>query len=308
MTRNQSIDTFRGLAIIGMVFFTLTLKLSSDLPELLKHNSYDSLHIGDFVLPMFLFASGMSIAFFIKKREVMNKKDFKVDILRRFFRLVLIGIILSPFSANGFFEMDEVMLCAILFIACILLVKIDWKLLIFLIFLINFSYYALNEFYEISFFQEHYLGGYPATLYYFPVMLIGFIVGKELIAKDIFSKKNLIIMSIIVIFFFISWIIIPIKKLEASPSFMMLSILFSFIIFAVVDKMVKTKRFKEIEYLGKKPIRYWLMMYIIFIIPAHFYIETNNKDFPLNIQWQFGILISLGLIILLWGISKVIDR
>lgn len=308
MSRNPSIDTFRGVAIIAMVFFTLTLKLSNDLPEIIRHNSYDSLHIGDFVLPMFLFASGLSIAYFIKKKESMKKREYKVDILRRFIRLVIIACILSPFSANGLFEMDEVMLSAILFIFCILLLKLNMKILIGIIFSINISYILLKEYYGTSIFEGYYLGGYPAALYYFPVMLIGFMIGKELITIQVFCKKNWIIISIIVLFFFISWIFIPIKKLEATPSFMMLSVLFSFSIFVFVDKIVKKRRFKEIEYLGKKPIRYWMMMYIIFIIPAHFYIESNNKGFPLDIQWQFGIFISFGLMILLWGISKVIDR
>ena len=273
MSRNPSIDTFRGTTIIGMVFFTLTLKLSSNLPEILRHNSYESLHIGDFILPMFLFASGLSLAYYLQKKENEEKRVFRTDVIIRFSRLAIIGIILSPFSANGFFKMDEVMLCAILFIVCIIISKINWKILIFLICSINISYIALKEFYEISFFHKHYLGGYPATLYYLPVMLIGFIIGKEMISKGLWSKKNKIIISIILFFFLISWFFIPIKKLEATPSFMMLSILFSFSIFVFVDLICNNfHRFKEIEYLGKKSIRYWMTMYIIFIIPAHFYI------------------------------------
>ena len=56
-------DAFRGLAIVGMVFFTLTLKLSRNLPDILKHNVSGSLHLGDFVLPMFIFGSGISLAY-----------------------------------------------------------------------------------------------------------------------------------------------------------------------------------------------------------------------------------------------------
>lgn len=308
MTRNPSIDTFRGVAIIGMVFFTLTLKLSSDLPELLRHNSFESLHLGDFVLPMFLFASGLSLAYFLIKRENIEKRKFKTEVIKRFCRLVIIGIILSSFSANGFFEMDEVMLSALLFIACVLLFKFNWKILICLIFLINISYIALKEFHGTSIFHGHYLGGYPASLYYFPVMLIGFMVGRGIISNGIWSKKNKMIIALTFIFFFISLVFVPIKKLEASPTFMMLSVLFSFCIFILIDLVVKKHRFVEIEYLGKKPIRYWMMMYIIFIIPAHFYIESNDKEFPLDVQWEFGILISFGLMVLLWGISRVIDR
>ena len=57
-----------------MVFFTVTLRLSSDLPDPLRHNVWGSLHLGDFVLPMFLFASGLSLAYFLQKRE---KEQYK---------------------------------------------------------------------------------------------------------------------------------------------------------------------------------------------------------------------------------------
>ena len=65
--RNRAIDAHRGLAILGMVFFSLTIRLSADLPGPLKHNVRNSLHIGDLVLPMFLFASGLSLAYFLEK-------------------------------------------------------------------------------------------------------------------------------------------------------------------------------------------------------------------------------------------------
>ncbi|MCK4718720.1 MAG: DUF1624 domain-containing protein, partial [Thermoplasmata archaeon] len=67
--RDRSIDVFRGIAIVSMVFFTVTLKLSSDIPDILRHNSSGYFHIGDLVLPMFLFASGLSLAYYIDKRD-----------------------------------------------------------------------------------------------------------------------------------------------------------------------------------------------------------------------------------------------
>jgi hypothetical protein len=308
MNRNQTIDSFRGLAILGMVFFTLTLSLSRNLPFILRHNVRGSVHLGDFVLPMFLFASGLSIAYFIEKRKNQKQKIFFKDVTKRFTRLAIIGIFLSFFSAYRFLEMDEVMLSAILFIACIFLYKFNLKTNLFLIFLINSSYFVLIYFDKISIFKMYYLGGYPAAVYYLPVMLTGLLIGKEIIENGLWSKNNKLIFVIIIVFFIFFSIFIPIDKLAATPSFMMFSILFSILIFIFVEEIIQKLPFKEeIEYLGKKPIRYWLMMFIIFIIPLWFYFQLANQTIPLDINWFIAIVLSFGAMIFLYLISIGID-
>ncbi len=308
MNRNQPIDAFRGLAILGMVFFTVTLRLSRDLPELLRHNVWGSVHLGDFILPMFLFASGLSLAYFIQKREREKQNTYLRDVVKRFGKLALVGISLSIFSASGFLEMDEVTLSALVFIACIALSRLDWKVILCIIFFINLSYIALIQLDQVSIFIGHYLGGYPAALYYLPVMLIGLMIGKGIISKELWCKSNKITMVMIVVFFLIFWNFIPLNKMTASPSFIMLSILFSFLIFTVTEKIVcGINSLGELEYIGRKPLRYWLTMYIVFLIPLKLYIVFSEQDFPLHIYWLIGIVISLGLIMVLWGISHMID-
>lgn len=308
MDRNHAIDTFRGLAIIGMVFFTVTLRLSSNLPEFLRHNVRGSLHLGDFVLPMFLFASGLSLAYFIKKREKEEQKPFPIDVINRFAKLALVGISLSFFSANGFFEMDEVMLSALLFVACIALYRLDWKIILGVIFFINLSYILLMQLDLLSIFLGHYLGGYPAALYYLPVMLTGLILGKGIVYKGLWCKSNKIIISVIFIFFIFFWIFIPINKMAASPTFIMLSILFSFLIIAVIILIMGNKTFSnELEFMGRKPLRYWIMMFIIFIIPVRIYDELSGQVISFQLPWLISVITSLGLMIIFWGASHIID-
>jgi len=308
MIRYQPIDAFRGLAILGMVFFTVTLRLSSDLPDPLRHNVWGSIHLGDFILPMFLFASGLSLAYFLQKREKEEQSVFFRNVIERFGKLALVGISLSLFSAYGFLEMDEVMLCALLFIVCVALHRLDWRVLLGIIFFINLSYILLIQLDQVSIFIGHYLGGYPAALYYLPVMLVGLMIGKGIISKELWCHSNKITIVMIFAFFLIFWSFIPLNKLTASSSFVMLSILFSFLIFAVMEMMIRnTNSMGELEYIGRKPLRYWLMMYIVFLIPLRFYIEFSGQALPLNLPWFIGIAMSLGLMILLWWIAHMID-
>jgi len=285
-----------------MIFFTVTLRLSSDLPDSLRHNVWGSIHLGDFILPMFLFASGLSLAYFLRKREKEERKVFWVDVIKRFAKLAFVGVSLSFFSAYGFLEMDEVMLCALLFIACVALSRLDWKIVLGIIFFINLSYIFLMQLNQVDIFIGHYLGGYPATLYYLPVMLTGLTIGKGIISEKLWCEKNKIFVVMIFIFFILFRVFIPINKMTASPPFIMLSILFSFLVFAVIEIVLcNIGVMNKLENMGRKPLRYWVMLYIVFIIPLWFYVEFSRQTLPLQIYWPIGIVISLGLMLFLWS-------
>jgi len=296
------------MAILGMAFFTVTRRLSPDLPDFLRHNVWGSVHLGDFILPMFLFASGVSLAYYLQKKEGGKKNVFLKKVIGRFIKLALVGISLSVFSAYGFLEMDEVMLSAILFIVCVASSRLNWKIILGIIFLINLSYIALIQLDLVTIFIGHYLGGYPAALYYLPVMLTGLVIGKGIISNGLWCKSNKIVIVMTFIFFLFFLVFIPLNKMTATPSFIMLSVLFSFLIFALMEKIISsTSSLKRLEYIGRKPLRYWLMMYIVFLIPLWFYIEFSERILPPDIKWYISIVISLGLLMLLYIISRSIE-
>ncbi len=315
MSRDRSIDIFRGLAIVLMVFFTATLKLSADLPDVLRHNARGSFHAGDVVLPLFLFASGLSLAYYLDVRRRDPKGTTLRDVAGRFGKLALVGVSLSYFSAYGFLEMDEVMLCALLFLACAGLSRAGWKAALGVTFLINTSYIGIVWLGHEDIFTGHYLGGYPAALYYLPVMLIGLTVGKGMMAQGLWCRRTGIIMGSVAAFFIVSWAFVPVDKLAATPSFMMLSVLLSFAIFASLEGALRgagagsgAKLTGQLEYLGRKPLRYWLMMFIFFVIPAKLYIRETGGSFPMDIHWPAGVALSLGLMLMMWGASRLVDR
>jgi hypothetical protein len=69
----------------------------------------------------------------------------------------------------------------------------------------------------------------------------------------------------------------------------------------------KITSLKKLESIGRRPLRYWLMMYIVFLIPLWFYVEYSKQTLPLNISWYSGILISFGVLISLYFISHIIE-
>ena len=148
--RVAAIDCFRGLSIVLMVFFTMLLALSSNIPDFITHNLPNSIHIGDFVLPMFLFASGMSIVFFREKHIKKGRLEYVLDIIERAGKLAIIWLFLSPFSAAGFMGFDELILGIILFLAVIIIAEFPEKAIVLGVAVPIIFYLIL-----------HYMGGLP---------------------------------------------------------------------------------------------------------------------------------------------------
>ena len=110
------------------------------------------------------------------------------------------------------------------------------------------------------------------------------------------------------VFFILFLIFIPLNKAAATPSFVLLSILFYFIIFTILEKIISNfSSLKILEYVGRKSLGYWLMMYIVFLIPLWFYIDFSEQIFPLNLQWYIAIAISLGMMMLLYTLFRMVE-
>ncbi len=298
--RIPSIDLFRGLAIALMVFFTISYWTSANLPEFLKHNEADSLHIGDFVLPMFLFASGMSLVFFHEKRK--GKKGYWLDAIERFGKLVIISAILSIFSAGAFLGMDEVMLSALLFLASLLLLQLPEAYLVSVSLAIPTAYALITAYTGLlPGFGSAYLGGYPAAIFYLPVMLTGVMVGRRVESGE---ETGWIVIAAMIGYLAYAFIVPPYKDI-ASPSFMAASIVLSYFVF----QAVKGFRNGYLEYLGMKPIRYWVLMFVVILIPLAFYSVGSRTDMPFaSVPAWAGVLSGLISIVGLYFISKALDR
>ncbi len=297
--RVEEIDRFRGLAIVMMVFFSLTLALSDSLPDIIRHNVPGSLHLGDFVLPMFLFASGMSLHFFVQKKG--KGKHFALDLMERFGLLAMIWLFLSPFSGGGFLEMDELMLSLILSVPTILLVGAREDAVLAAAFIPVLAYFALGAYGALPDFTRHYLGGYAAAPFYLPVMLAGALVARHLDKAELALIPSGLAALLLVA-------LVPPYKLVASPSFMAVSVFFSLAVFALVKRAGSLAgAMKPLEYLGKEPLRYWVLMWVLVLIPIAAYVLASAADFPLHYSAQAAVAISLAAMAFLYAVSLGID-
>jgi len=302
--RVRSIDIFRGIAIVLMVFFSIYGVLSST-PDFLQHNRPDSVHFGDFVLPMFLFASGMSLVFFAKKRAKEGMPGYALDCANRLTQLLLVSVFITLFRGY-FLGMDEVMLNALLFIPSALLIVLPEAAIAGFSLLIFASYFALSSFNALPDFSAAYLGGYPAALFYLPVMLGGVIAGRR-----IFEGKSINSLLFVSIALSIALLLIsPPYKDVVSPSFISLSILLSLVVFMAGGALLG-KGSSQIsgffEYLGRRPIRYWVLMFIALLIPLEAYSFLNGLELPLETGALPAFMISAICIFALYLLSLAID-
>lgn len=280
--RVRAIDAFRGLAVVLMVFFSMTIRLSGTLPDALKHNVPNSLHVGDFVLTMFLFASGMSLAHFHRKREKNSSSGYFLDVLERLGLFAMVWAFISPFSSGLVFGMDELALNLVLSVAALAVIRMPdaWVATICLV--PPAAYFILAKAGALPDFDGLYLGGFAAAPFYLPVMLAGVLAARD---QDSIWKIG---MAGLVIGLALAPAIAPDKSV-ASPSFIFISIAVSAAAFISVEKL----GLGWFEYPGKKPLEFWAMMFIFLIAPLVFNAAATGSDLPLDMPWQIAVVASV---------------
>jgi uncharacterized membrane protein len=298
MGRIAGIDRFRGIAIILMVFFTLMSILSYSLPDVFKHNLAGSFHFGDTVLPMFLFAGGMSLVFFIEKRK--NGKNLALDLIERFGSLVLIWAIISPLSGGGLFEMDEIMLSVLLFVPAIAMIGWPDRAIAAVLAACIIAYLILMAIGALPDLRSHYLGGFPAAPFYLPVMLAGVLAGKNIDKIERLAAPSIILTAALLL-------IVPPYKSAASPSFMALSATIALLVFISIKRFGESPAWNPIEYIGRRPLRYWILMWAGIITPIAFYVVMSQASLPLRMDWPEATVCVLCILAALYLLSRGID-
>lgn len=94
--RIASLDVFRGLSIFLMVLVDYA---GSSLP-VIAHAPWNGLHLADFVMPMFLFAAGVSLAI-VYKMKIPNRCEATWKAVVRAMKLFLLGVFLQGGYLHG---------------------------------------------------------------------------------------------------------------------------------------------------------------------------------------------------------------
>jgi len=288
-----------------MVFFTL-VNLYSALPDPLDHNIPGTFHLGDLVLPMFLFSSGMSLQFFRIKHEANGGTLFLLDSVGRLGRLVMISIFISPLASGAVLGMDEVMLSAILSVPTIMLAGASWMAILAAA-LASLLWSPLAPLIGIAIDPSaRYLGGYAAAPAYLFVMLAGLSCGRRL-----WEGKGLmtVFVPLSVLALALS-LLLPVDKMHASPAFMAIASAASLGLYMALDKLGGRGLpwiYDILEYLGRRPIRYWVLMFVLFFTPALVWIALNGNQRPFGEDWVAGSVAAIASLFAMYLAARALD-
>lgn len=246
-----------------MIIFSVGIRIWDK--SIFTHNVLHEVHVGDFVLPMFIFASGLSVYHFKQK----YKNDF-LRLIERSAVIFYVWVLLSVFIA-GFLKMDELILGGILFIPGYLLCNLRKEILLGMCVILLFSYPILNSIIN----PTEYLGGFGSAYFYFSITLIGILISR----KESYILTFALILTIICMIFF------PIDKTTASPSFMGAGIIFCILAYHLLiylEKILKLDLYvdsfpiKQLIFISKHPVACWIIMVVLMIIPIEI-IKIKNK-------------------------------
>ncbi|WP_419551515.1 acyltransferase family protein [Candidatus Poriferisodalis sp.] len=95
--RFASVDTFRGLLLIGMVFTPSTAV--GDHFAFLRHAEWDGITMNDWIFPAFLVTSGLSLSFLLRNP---SKQATYRRLIRRLILLVVLGIAYNAYGTSWF--------------------------------------------------------------------------------------------------------------------------------------------------------------------------------------------------------------
>lgn len=271
--REQALDFLRGIAILLMFFFTLNTRLCSELSFFLQHNLPNSLKIGDFVFPLFLFVSGCGIGKGVHRVKPLH------HLFLRAFQLILVGMILSPYTTGQLFGIDEVCISGLLLVPTTYILRFPRGLRYTVFFLIPFMYFVLAKALGVAPYSgDAYLGGWRVIPFYLPIPIAGGLY--EL------TEKREFVLFLIVTFAgcLLSLIAFPPTKIMITPSFVFLSV----VVVACMRMALQNFNFAPIAYIGRKPLHAWICMFTLFVIPLSILQTPHSKTVAIIFN-AFGI-------------------
>lgn len=291
-----AIDMLRGITIVGMVFYSVVSLLQKSVPFLFQHNVRAAFHPGNLVLPMFLFASGMSVVWFHQKLSELPKATERKALIKRVCLLLVTSFSISFFVTRHFFYLDEVMLNLLLFLPTYFLLRYSTRVIAVVAIGIICIHSALFALSLLPDFSSVYLGGYRGAIFYLPVMLCGVIAMRHLSHLELLAFLSFVVTGT-------TLALSAPYKMELYPSFITLSISLSL----VALLLVRNYQLPALIYLGKRPLRFWVLQFVFIIIPIRLTAMMDGHWRPTDVSPGLAVTIGFVSIFLLYGISRLMD-
>ncbi|UMZ73855.1 heparan-alpha-glucosaminide N-acetyltransferase domain-containing protein [Natranaerofaba carboxydovora] len=303
--RVESIDNFRGFAIILMFIANFIVLFVKNPPDIIRHAEPGMILPLDFVAPFFGFAIGLSFPYFIYKTKMLEATQ---PAKRFFFRVIILYIvgaspnflyrlmIFEESVANAYLNSWSILetwalgLCLI-----ILLVKLNLTKRIFvsvaILFIYQFVLLEIPGIYSYVYSQAE--GGVVSVLSWLFVIINGTVIG-ELIVNT--NKLNLIKKSVLISL--LNSIvglalhfgqITPMTRLDVSASYMFFSAGISIFVFLLFHLFLDNygKVFREV---GMYPLQAWILQ-SLFYVPVYLTIGGAYFDWPVGgVIALFGVV------------------
>jgi hypothetical protein len=284
-SRDTQLDLLRGVAVAGMFFFSFVATISDSLPAVLTHNVPGKLLVGDFVLSLFLFCSGVSLALVCSRYTTVWTQKVWRKLIVRILQMVAVSVFITPFSTSSVLGMDEMMLNAALTLPAFLVIACGraWVVLCAVgIWVLRDLLVGIGV---VPALPTVYLGGYPLAVFWLPIMLGGALVWSRTereIARQLLMWTALLVVAVVLSG-------LP-DKMALTPSFGVLSVCVALVTLLVFRR--HGVRCHWLEYFGSKPLRMWCLMFAL-LGPVRLYAEVVHERRVLSLSPLTAIVASL---------------
>lgn len=299
-SRDRQLDMLRGVAVMGMFFYSLVGTFSRNLPALLEHNIAGKLLPGDFVLSLFLFSSGMSLSMLRGRYDTVWCMPLWKSVAKRLGMMLLASTFITPFSTGTFGGMDEVMLNATLTIPTLVLASSGILTVTSVCASLSLLYYALPALGVNIIPTELYLGGYRGAVFFLSVLAAGAFVSDSWRDRALVHSLTWSVVSIVLY----ALTGAP-DKLTLTPSFMALSCFVSAFTLFALGRFSITNNW--MEYCGRHSLRMWCLMFVL-LAPARLYAETNLRARQLSFTAWEAVLVALAWMAVSHALSRGWDK
>lgn len=298
-SRDRQLDMLRGIAVMGMFFYSVVGTLSRELPPLLEHNISGKIRLGDFVLSLFLFSSGMSLAILRRRYTTLWRITLWKNLAKRLFLMLAASAFITPFSTGTFGGMDEVMLNAILTIPTLLLAGAGTFTTLGAIGCVALLYYVLPPLGVTVISPAQYLGGYKGAIFFLPVLTAGTLICDSWRER---ALRHACVWALVTVGMCV-FLGTP-DKMLLTPSFMSLSCCVCALTLYTLGRF--SIRSTWMEYCGRHSLRMWCLMFVL-IAPVRLYAETILHARQLTLGCGESVLIAVFWMMLSYVVSRAWD-